>query len=85
MNARISMEEKYSTLSIIYTDLDEKESIFEVNEECIKIFNISPDIYFKPNKPGEGRVIIEFRYNSRETHEYFEYIIADLNITIKEI
>ena len=83
MKAIVQMEEKYADLNITYNTSEEKESIFKSNEEAVKIFGISPHIYFKPVRPGTGRVSLEFSINSREIGEYFEYIISDLNLDIK--
>ena len=85
MDARVTMEEKYATLSVIYGSLEEKELIFKTNEMCVRKYNLSPDIYFKPDKPGEGRVIVEFRENTRDVQAYFECFISESKIKIKEV
>jgi hypothetical protein len=80
---RIQMEEMYAMMSIPYRSLEEKNEILKTNDDCIRIYNMSPDIYIKPYVPGKGKVVIEFRSNDRTVGEYFNYLIADCELEVE--
>jgi len=86
ITARVTMEENYATLSIRYNSLEQKKTIFDKNELAITELNTTPEFIIVPdnvNKPGSGKILLEFRRNSgRDIQNYFEYIIKQCNITI---
>ena len=77
------MEERYAMLEIKFFDKDQSSQINRVLVDAIKEFEVSPDIMIEHNNSNqnEGVYIIEFHDDyDKESGEFFEKIIKDLNI-----
>ncbi len=77
------MEERYAMLEIKFFNKEQSSQINSAIVNAIKEFEVSPDIMVEHdnNNKNEGIYIIEFHDDyDKESGEFFEKIIKDLNI-----
>jgi len=77
------MEERYAMLEIKFFDKEQSSQINNAVVDAIKEFEVSPDIVveYDSDDKNEGIYIIEFHDDyDKESNEFFEKIIKDLDI-----
>jgi hypothetical protein len=82
MCATVRMEEKYLKININYTNLDEKNAIFNTVSKLDEKYKLHPDVYIRVLSENSGHYTIEFsnEHDNRETGTFFEELLKSLDI-----
>ncbi len=81
IDAEFRSEERFSRLSLAFSNKEEREKVVSQVEEIINKYPLQADIHFADVANGKSVMVIEYHDDiNREAGDIFEEIIHKLNI-----